>query len=228
MLSDVAYEISEITGKIINICDGFFTPTKIEYSLLTKQDNVPANNCFSMLGFDLSPLDRILREINFDNGVSYHDFKEDMWSIETQKNLVRYIRRIEIDGKTKFKLKGGDEYIDMNSKGLYAPDKYEQFLTPQEVFDSKTGLNPLTIDLSHDSMKSENEHVKSSDSAYYRIVFWSNTDMWFQKTEIGLVNRNRLREVLKSMHNNFDVVFTAHLSDKYSEERLNDIVFGKD
>lgn len=231
-ISEVYHEILGITEKVLEFNEGFFVPTKIEYNVLTYSEDLPANRLFAfadrLCGFKIKPLDRIHRDLESDMGISYHELEMDVQSIETPKDVVREIRRIEIDGKTKFVLKGRDGYIDMGSKGLYASDNYKKVISLQEVLDSQTGMNPLTIDIYHDSLKGHNEYVNLADPAYYQIVFRANTDMWFENTEIGLANRNRLRNVLRKVYDNFDVVFTLFLSDRFSEERLKDVVFGQD
>lgn len=68
--------------------------------------------------------------------------------------------------------------------------------------------------------------MESADTAYYEIIFWTYTDIWFGNTEIGLANRDRLRNVLKKVYEKFDVVDTLFLSDWFSEKELKDVVFG--
>lgn len=226
-ISEAYHEIIGMTEKVLGFSEGFFVPTKIEYNVLTYSEDLPANRIFSfadrLCGFEIKPLDRIHRDLESNKEISYHEFEMDIQSIGTSEDVVREIRRIELDGKTKFVLKGGDEYVDCNSKGLYVAWTYDD-----EVSDERPGLNPLNITISHESLKGHSEHVNLTDPAYYRIVFRTYTNMWFENTEIGFANRNRLRNVLRKVYDNFDVAFTLFLSDRFSEERLKDVVFGQD
>lgn len=214
--SEILDEILEITRKVFDINKGFFIPTKIECVLLTFSDDLSASGVFG-----LEHLNIIRKEIKSDKGISYHKFLQDIQNIETTKDEIKYLRRIEIDeGKTKFVLKGKDEYVDRNSKGLYAGWRFD------EISDRQPTSDPIRIDIYHNYLKGENQHVESADPAYYDIVFWTETDIWFEKTEIGLVNRKRLGNVLKKVYENFDVIHTLFLSDGFSEKELKDVVFG--
>ncbi len=171
--------------------------------------------------FELKPLDKIPWEIKSDKGISYHEFLSNIHSIETPKDRIKYIRQIRIDeGKTKFTIKGKDEYIDRNSKGLYAGWRFDEISDRQPEFD------PIRIDISHNHLKGKDQHVESVDPAYFEIIFWTYTDIWFENTEIGLANRDRLGNVLKKVYEKFDVCDTLFLSDWFSEKELKEVIFG--
>lgn len=214
--SEILDEILEITRKVFDINKGFLIPTKIEDGLLTFSEDCSASGVF---GHD--PLEKIPMGIKSNKGISYHEFLSNIQNIETPKDGIKYIRRIEIDeGKTKFVLKENDEYIDRNSKGLYVGWRFDK------ISDRKPTSDPIRIDIFHSSSKGENQHVESTDPAYYQIIFWTETDIWFENTKIGLANRNRLRDVLKEVYDSFNVVDTLFMSDWFSEDKLKDIVFG--
>lgn len=214
--SEIFDEILEIMRKLFDINKGFIIPTKIEYILLTFSEDPSASGVFEQ-----EELDLIRREIKSDKGISYNEFLSNIHSIETPKDGIKYIRRIELDeGRTKFILKGKDEYIDRNSKGLYAGWRFDEISDRQPEFD------PVRIDIFHSSSKGGNQHVESADPAYYEIIFWTYTDIWFEKTETGLANRDRLRNVLKKVYEKFDVYDTLFLSDWFSEKELKEFVFG--
>jgi hypothetical protein len=219
-ISEITGEILDITKKILSINEGFFYPTKLEYSLITQSENTPVGNFFKTR---INPLARFPREIKSDNGISFQELKNDIQSIETPKDVIRLIRRITIDGKTRFVLDGRDEYIDHNSKGLYV------HFSHREIFpDDQISIDPLRIVIYHTSLKDESTSVKIDDPAYYEITFWTYTDMWFEKSSIGLANRNRLRKVLKGVYDSFDVSGTLFMSDGISEKELKEVIFGQD
>ena len=111
---------------------------------------------------------------------------------------------------------------------MYADPDYEEVLSPQQVMDSLPLDDPFWITISHDSSKGENKRVESSDPAYYRIVFRTWANIWFENTDIGLINRDRLRTVLRKLYDNFDVVYLFVFSDRFSDEKLKNVVFGQD
>lgn len=225
--SGIIDEILDVTEKVLEAGKDFFIPTMIEYNLLTYSEDFPANDVFSSSDAYIKHLKYLKRKLESEEGLSFQEFTEDVRSIRPSKNVGGDIRRMEISGKTRFNLKGKDVYIDCSSKGLYVDPDYEEALSPQRVMDSLPLSNPFYITLFHYSSKEGGQYLKSSDPTYYHIVFWTWTNIWFEDTEIGLTNRNRLRNFLRKMYENFDVVFTSHIADRYSEERLNDIVFGE-
>ena len=215
-ISETFDEILGLTKETFNILNEFTIPTRIEYILLFFSEDASANSVFELNLLNTTP-----REIKLDKGISCHGFLADIHNIATTKGELKYIRQIRInEGKTKFVLQGKDEYIDRNSKGLYAGWRFDDISDLQPISD------PIRIDISHTSLKGENQHVESEDPAYYKIVFWTYTDIWFENTEIGLANRNRLRNVLKKVYDNFDIVDTLFLSDWFSEKELKEVVFG--
>ncbi len=218
-VSEVTDEILDIIKKVLDINNGFFIPTKIEYSLITESEDFTANSLF---GTRIEPLDRFPREIKSDNGISSYQFKMDVQSIETPKDVVRYIHRIKMDGKTRFVLDGRDEYIDGKSKGLYA------IICDGKVLDEQLSIGPLMIDVQQSSLKDESKSVEIANHAYYKIIFRTYTDMWFEDTQIGLANRSRLRRVLKGVYDSFDVTGTLFMSDHFSEKTLKEVVFGEE
>jgi hypothetical protein len=226
-ISEATSEILDITKKVIELTKFFFIPTRIEYSLLTYSEDVPANRLFGfadrLYGFEINPLNRYPRNIESDSGISYQELIKDINSIRIPKEVVSNIRRIKIYGKTRFVLEGKDEYIDNNSKGLYV-----LFYMGETFPGEQIGTNPLMIDIQQTSSKDENTSVKIDDPAYYRIVFLTYTDMWFENSSIGLANRNRLKRVLKGITDSFDVTGTIFMSDRVSEKALKEIVFGRD
>lgn len=226
--SELIGEILDITEKVLDDCKGFFIPTEIEYILLAYSEDLPANDVFNTLGINIKPLKVFERKLESEKGISFQEFREDVQSIKPPTNVGGDIRRIEISGKTRFILEGKDAYIDCGSKGLYADPDYKEVLTPQQVMGSLPLENPFWITISHYSSKGEKRRVESSDPAYYQIVFCAWANIWFENTDIGLANRNMLRNVLRKVYDNFDVAFTLFLSDRFSEERLKDIVFGQD
>jgi hypothetical protein len=228
-LSEILNEILDITEKVLDVSKGFFIPTKIEYSLFTYSEDFPANIIFSLSSSNIKRSEFFERKVESETGISYKKFSNDVWSIEIPINTVRYIRRIDMhEGKTRFVLEGKDEFIDRHSKGLYAPPDYKEDSSLQQVLESQAGMDPLMMDISHSSLKGPNLHVESSNPAYYKIVFRTWTDIWFENTEIGRANRNRLRNTLKRVYNSFDVIDTLFISGGFSEEDLKEVVFGLD
>lgn len=225
MLSEAFNETLEITSKILEITSGFFIPTDIRYYISIEQGEMAANHVFRV-----KPIDRFDREIKSDQGISLQELKSDVQSIETPEGSVKMFRRITLNGRTRFILKGKDEYIDDRSRGLYAyhDNGNEETLSHQQLIDSPHLDYPLSISIQRSPSKGGDKRAEETDPAYYQLHFLTSTDIWFEKTEIGLANRNRLQNVFKQIYTNFYVVDTSFISDWFSSTDLEKVVYGND
>jgi hypothetical protein len=224
-LSNEYMEILEITKKFFEIIDGFFIPTSMKYVLRIESHDIHVNEAFKTLGRKINPIKVSQRFFESDHGLTYNDFYKDASSFNFPEGSVRYIGRIQITGgKTKIILEDNDEYIDRNSKGLYAYCGLEDTLDFQELYGQQSLDDPLIIDISHSPSKGGNQYAGIDDPAYYTIVFDTYTDIWFDNSTIGLANRRRLHNVFKRINDNFEVAHTFVLSDWYAEEELMEIV----
>jgi hypothetical protein len=225
-ISEVTEEILDITKKVLDTNKGFFLPTKIEYVLTTESEDFPAYRLFSfaerLCGTKIEPLNRFPREVKSDDGISYDQLKKDVQSIENPKNVIRYIRKITMDGKTRFVLEGRDEYINGKSKGLYA------IIRDDKVLDKQVGTSPLRMSIEQTTSTYERKDLEITDPAYYQIRFRTYTDIWFENTPIGLANRGTLRKVLRGIYDGFDVIGLLFMSDHFSERELKEVVFRED
>lgn len=217
-ISEISEEILDVTKKVIDINNGFFIPTRVECIFLDFPEDYSASDVFDHMRMKVSQI-----EIKSDKGVTFNEIKEHVHNIVYPKDVIRYLRRIKLYGKSKFILKNKDEYIDENSKELF------KFLNRDDTVSRLSpGVDPINIYIEQSFVKGESKPVESSEPAYYDISFWSETDVWFENTEIGLANRNRLRQVVKKLYDNFDVVDSFFLSEWYSVDDLKQIVFGID
>lgn len=213
--SETYEEILEITKKLFKIFKGFYIPTKIEYSLLTFSEDLSSSEIFND-----KPSGGTKKIIQSMDGVHFKNFCEDVQTISIPESKVKHIHGIKIDsGKTKFILNGIDDYVNKNSE-YYRGWNYDRIRERPPIRD------PLWIVITHSSLKNQNQRVNPDDPAFYEIVFWTRTDIWFEETDIGLKNRNRLGEVLKKIYENFEVADTLFMSDWFSEDQLKNVIFG--
>lgn len=216
-LSEVYYETLDITKILFNIINDFFIPTNIEYRG-NESKNMSLNDYFNYFKNNYKSIKFFDKKIIFESGITYEEFLKDINNIKFSNDRVIIINRIGISGKTKFILMNNDIYIDNHtSRELYAGWDDEEGLLVGSTFD------PLTINIFHSSTKDKN-----SNTAYYDIVFRSYTDMWFERSEFGLANRNRLRSVFNSIYNNFNVTDLYLHGNMLPDDWLKNVVFGKD
>ena len=218
--SEVCDEILRVTARLLEISEGFFLPTGLEYSLYSLPDDLLANDTFSSAGFDVRKLDSTQKCVGPTGGFSYARLAEDARCSSSAAGSSKYIRRIEIEGKTRFTLKDRDLYVDKNSLEVYLSG------SNPEKSASLPNFNPVWIDLIHSSSKSQTQEVERADPAYYQLIVWTYTDMWFDNTAIGRCNCYRLRHFLNGIVETFHVTDYLFMSDRYSEEALKDLVFG--
>lgn len=173
-------------------------------------------------------MSRLEKTVKDDCGVSFEEFRGELLCMPAPDGAVKMFRRITLSGKTRFVLKEADVFIDENFRGLYTASGSADYLTPQEVFDSPHPDNPLQIAIQRSQSKSHDQRVEDDDPAYYQVLFFTYTDMWFERTAIGSANRNRLRDVFGKLFKEFEVVATSFTADGIPEEYLENVVFGQD
>lgn len=165
--------------------------------------------------YSIEPLKVISREIESHNGFSYTDFVGDVQSVKIPESSIRYIWQIEMSGKVKFVLKGKEAYVDEDSP----KDLYAQYENNERQIDLLTS-NPMQTVIEHSNLKSQSQNVDASDAAFYEIIFRSETNIWYEDTEIGLANRKRLQNLFRNIHDNFEVVSTTFLGSAEGFEYL--------
>lgn len=216
-LSEVLDETIDIVKKTFEANQDFLIPTKIKYILTIEPKDGPANIIYTEQWSNIKSLESFDRELASEQGVTFEEFRDDIQNIKSPRGAVKRLRRVDIHGKTRFILEGQDVYIDEHSpKDLYA------CWDGENVTNGKTD-DPLFIYITRYST-----NVELYDPAYYRIVIRVYTDIWFEDSEIGLANRNRLRNVFRKIYDSFDVGGTLFLSDRYSEDELKNVVLGRD
>ncbi len=218
--SEEFHEILDMTKKIFNITNGFYKPTEIAYNLFVYSEDMPV---YELLELDSNyevkkkPLEEFKRVIHSDDEIFFEDLIQDIKKINIKRGVISSRGISLCKGKTKFILKGIDEYIDRKSRNLYgiAMDDNISDLVPPE--------DPIKIRISQTRL-TEHGLIKNTDPAYYDIHIDTWTDIWFEDSAIGLANRNRLKKVLKNINDSFDVTDVLFVSDSYSSDWLKDAI----
>ena len=215
-LSEVYDETLAVSKTVLDACEGFFIPTEADYSLRIYPEDMPANGYYLQ---HIQPLHLERKDIQLKNGIVYTDLIKDIQSAETGKDIVKNIGQLRfLAGKTKFILKANEKYLDRHSE-LYLTWDYD------EVSSEPPSDDPILLEIQQSMSKDRGESVTITDHAYYDIVFRTFTDIWFENTEIGVLNRDRLRHVFKTILEKYEVVDTSFFSDWFSEEKLKNIAF---
>jgi hypothetical protein len=196
-ISDEYIEILDIVKKIFIINEDFFIPTKIRYTVAVFNNDGPVNSTI-IHPRTIKPSAVFARDIKSENGFSFNDFYNDVFSIQVPENSVKYIWMIEMEGKVKFFFKGHDLFIDENSP---------TYLYRHPRLDGPCG-NPMTIRVKHSGLKVGNRYIDITDHAFYNIVYWAETDIWYENTEYGIKNKERLLNVFNKIKENYKVIDT--------------------
>lgn len=203
MVSEAFGEMIEVTGKLLDITERFFIPTKIDYGAATYSHDFPAND---MHKNNQNRLCTFNRDIIDNNGVSADRFKGDMVYVKCDENNIRGMVRISIKGKTNIILKGGEVYIDEYS----SVDICAFFDIDDNPEDTVPECHPLRLDVMQHFGGVEGLAREYWDRACYDITFWTETDIWYEESEIGRANRERLKGVFDKIREGFKVVGTFY------------------
>jgi hypothetical protein len=103
----------------------------------------------------------------------------------------------------------------------------DEFNNIEKILDSSSLLDPVWIEIDHISTDFIGKnYLKGYDRAYYKISFWSYVDIWFEETEIGKINQNRLIKIFQKLNQSLNVIGRSCSSDYYPEEKLKEIFIG--
>ena len=212
-ISEEYEEILDIARCVINICKGFFIPTSIKFNVLICNEDYKANNVFEGTCSIHSKVD-----IKSDKGIKFSNVIEAVKNVKIP-DKIRCIRRVEIEqGKLKLYLKNNEVFIDKTSSDEIYKTGFPPKLAPFEIYITHYPYKML--------VKGKDKETVST--AYYKIDFWTYIDIWFEKNELGMLNRKNLRQALKKIYDNYEVVSNYFASESFSEKDVKDVIFGND
>lgn len=197
---DLLEETFVVLEQVCEALGGFFSPTGLKYT-------AHYGNGDGDLGALLELEDGEMERIDVKNGQSTSRLISKLRTkIESIDSLV-WLALIQIDrGWTKIRLSDGDHQIDVDS------DRYKRDSAALQT-DRPPTSEPLTVNVFTDLRHSP---------PHYEVIIWTNTDIWFEDTEIGAVNRARLGDGFRRIRDNLDVTEFGFYSESYSARWLRD------
>ncbi|WP_132061021.1 hypothetical protein [Halorussus amylolyticus] len=185
-------EAVSLVNDLLASFDGFVCPTNTEYVLWIPEPD--SDGDVPVTGKIESP-----------NGLTAAEITTELR--EYTDGGTGTFRRLTINGnRTRIDLKDGEHLIDATS------DRYRQW-TGEEVIDQSPVEDVFRIDVFYND---------SSDDRcnYYQIAVWTYTDIWFEDTELGERNRERLAVALDRLVDALDVICVDFESRVISEHSL--------
>lgn len=101
------------------------------------------------------------------------------------------VTEIYISGKSKIQLLDGEQNIDMCSDNYF-------WCTKEDILEKKPDKNPIEI--------SVNQYgIFTSASYQHDLQITTSTDIWFENSEIGQINRRKLATALEELYSRLQV-----------------------
>lgn len=192
-------EVVEALNGVYTSFDDFIMPIDV---WITKQNyNNESGSPYSHRGAQAHQVNR--SRVTSEDGVSFQDIKVTLpdcrSNLETSR--ISYIRFYRMN--VKIKLDDGEYRLGQFGEGRSRVQQYRDVPKPEI---SETGHPPdlLRIDISHlsdDQIDPNGDH--ESDCFY--IFVESNTDIWFEDSDIGRKNRERLLAFFERIVDNLPV-----------------------
>lgn len=194
-------ESLSLVAQLFAAFDGLVYPTTAEYVLFVPESNL--DEYVSVTG-----------ELESVTGLTAEDVADEFLNRSDSERGT--FRRLTINqNKTRIELEDGEHLIDVSS------DRYRPW-TGDERVEQPPAEDVFRIDVFYDD-------GSSTKSSYYEIVIWTYTDIWFEDTEIGARNRERLATALGQFYDAVDaesVDFESRLvsKDSLQSEGFSDLL----
>jgi hypothetical protein len=189
-VSESRTEFLDICERVFACFDDFFRPTQAS---IHRESFSPNTSIEYPLDPDRDSSDEKshVLKISEANGLTAADIYAAANPNQSEYSLVR---RINInEGEIKIRLAEGDVWADQDTHTA-------RFTTDGIDLDAGLGTDPLQIHF-YILNSSYRSAIETDRSICISVYTW--TDIWFEDTQIGAVNRDRLRVLLECIHNQF-------------------------
>lgn len=182
----------------IDATSHFFSPTGFEYSAHVGGD---VSEVVELTNLEGGKAGRVDSSDDESLSLMVAELHNRLEALETTVWLsnVRFDR-----GWTNIRLVDGDHRIDMNST------RYKR-TSDGEPTDRNPTREPLTISVFVNIDRTPQQ---------YEVVVWTHTDIWFEDTDIGAINRTRLGDALERLRDELGATEFGLYSDSYSARWL--------
>lgn len=196
-LDEQHLEFLRIVESVLNAGRGFIRPVGVTYAVTWYDD--PSIKSI----FDADPIDVTRKTIETDSVLSIGEITEHIDALEPQAES-QVISVIEIDQtEVKITLRDGDHYISRET-----PARYKRWHLGQ-ILDKAPTWNPIEITIQQGSAEDE------TCPAVCEIIIRTKTDIWFENTDLGIENRQRLGRFLRTIKRQLPIVDGWFDSNKY-------------
>lgn len=180
--ADEIEELSDICSQLFSTLDNFVVPLRANFSI----QRYPRGSLIPV-GDDGGPngcIEQLERSVSDDDGIKVDSL---IAAFHPNRSSDAYVQRVHIDRtKVNMRLEWGDGLVDR-----YAHSVRYNVDTP---LDRPPSYDPLYFEIAH----LPNVDVVDTDSDFLFVVrVNTKTDIWFEDTEIGRVNRERLTALLR-------------------------------
>jgi len=199
-IRDVAMEVADISKELFECSDGYIRPLRINLA-----ENIQPEDRSLEEMFAASPRDRIgtrQHDLSASEGVALPHL---LALIEADAEHQRYVGSLSIEHvSVKFRLATGDEWVDRENYSAMYSAGVERDFEPHH--------DPIQIKIHHGEDTSDHS---SKDYVFYLEVKLRSS-IWFEDTEIGRINADRL------------VAFLSCLEDHLEPELIQRLPRGKE
>jgi hypothetical protein len=200
-------EILEICGDIFDSFNGFITPTAIDYNLFLFSENIPIPTSRTETNDKLELLEQ---KLEIDSGIEYIDLFD---SAQYSENHTRWIPFIDFSrNRILVRLEDGGHNIDRN--GLCLAYRRGQQTDREPMSD------PLKLNIWHVPVDDNQTHNSAFE---FQISVQIYSDIWFEDSAIGEMNRDLLTAFFERLMETLDVAEVRRSSNRYAVSELNSI-----
>lgn len=198
-------EMGSIASSVLEVGNTFVQPTEIiYYERRYSDDDTPFDEGSS------EPVETIENSIRDEDGVSVDSLVQALGVDDTGPVRIPEVRFDRC--KVRIYLENGDSWIDRSEKCI--PYRAGEPLDINGVRD------PLTVKVQH---ATNIEHADLDADYVYYVWIKPQSDIWFEDTEIGSVNRGYLSSYLQDIHDEVSPALVLRDSDRVPEAELDEI-----
>ena len=211
-----AETISEAVEELVHAYEGvttpsedFVVPEEVTMTLKSRPGNPSMKAIFDAI-IENKETDDIKSTIREKNGITGQHLRAVLPDRTEQKY---FIQKASIDNaRVRFRLADGDVYANRTDNStLYSDDTR---------FDSDTATYPPLEFLFLYAKNFDEDDVDADILIYIFVSTW--TDIWFENTDIGAINRDRLRRLLQPIDDALPVA-KVHRESTWWEDEMSDI-----
>lgn len=184
----------EVVSRTLSVLANAVEPDKLRVSGSSVPSGIPLEDAFD----EAEPLDETPITINCKEGYAVEEYKDRIGQIDIDDGRVLNVAKVETRSESvPVFLRCGFETIEDEQSRYYMPDWGDERGGPDN--------SPLGFSILHMPAKYGPEE-KLTGHSVYRIMVGTGSDIWFNESRIGEINRARLNESLHAVDDAFSVV----------------------